>query len=101
MAQHLPSRRRFLKFASYGLVALGTGQLLRNPVVAAELPHLELDDPMAKALGYVHATPEPGKLCSNCLHIRGDEAQWRECALFPGKLVNNDGWCKGWAAKPS
>jgi hypothetical protein len=29
----------------------------------------------------------------------GDE--WRPCNVFPGKLVNANGWCKVWAPKPS
>lgn len=95
------SRRRFLKFAGFGLVAVGSGQLGMRQAFAADKPHLDLEDPTAKALGYVHQSPDPAKLCSNCLHIQGDSGeQWRPCALFPGKLVNNDGWCKGWVPQP-
>lgn len=74
------------------------------------LPELKVDDPAAKALGYVlDSTKVDGKanpmhkltqLCSNCL-------QWAEkssmplgrCNLFPGKLVRADGWCKVYIKK--
>ncbi|MDP5191762.1 high-potential iron-sulfur protein [Rheinheimera baltica] len=25
---------------------------------------------------------------------------WRPCGVFPGKLVNAEGWCAAWAKKP-
>jgi hypothetical protein len=44
--------------------------------------------------------PAEDQKCSNCALIQGDEGeQWRPCQIFPGKLVNNDGWCSVWAPK--
>lgn len=79
---------------------------------AASLPHLDEQDPLAKSLGYVHdakkvdpkANPmfKPGSTCANCVQIKGSAGEaWRECTLFPNKLVNANGWCRVWAPKPS
>jgi len=75
-----------------------------------ELERLEESNPQAQALGYKHSAEDvdqsayqryqPGQLCSNCnlfVAEQGDE-QWGGCQLFPGKLVNADGWCSGWVA---
>lgn len=71
-------------------------------------PKLALDDPQAKALGYVHDATnvdqskypryQPGQACSNCalFQASGDE-QWAGCSIFPGKLVNAAGWCSAYA----
>ncbi len=73
-------------------------------------PKLSLDDPQAKALGYVHdaanvdqskyARYQPGQACSNCqlFQAKGDE-EWAGCSIFPGKLVNAAGWCSAYAPK--
>ncbi|WP_405236361.1 high-potential iron-sulfur protein [Lentisalinibacter orientalis] len=73
-------------------------------------PKLSVDDPQAKALGYVHDATEvdqskyaryqPGQACSNCqlFQAKGDE-EWAGCSLFPGKLVNAAGWCSAYAPK--
>jgi hypothetical protein len=46
------------------------------------------------------ANPAAEQHCSNCALIQGEEgAQWRPCQIFPGKLVNSDGWCSVWAPK--
>jgi len=74
------------------------------------MPHIEESDPVAQSLKYVHdasavdpasrANPAPEQDCSNCALIQGDEgAQWRPCMIFPGKLVNNAGWCSVWSPK--
>lgn len=62
----------------------------------------------AQALGYKHSVEdvdqsaypnyEDGQLCSNCnlyLPDMGDE-EWGGCQLFPGKLVNANGWCSAY-----
>lgn len=104
------SRRKFIQTLA---VALPAGAALLNQEVQAEdLPKLEESDPVAKALVYVHdaadvdtsnplaARFEAGQDCSNCAQIQGDEgAEWRPCGIFPGKLVNNKGWCSVWVAK--
>ncbi len=77
---------------------------------AQDMPHIEESDPVAQSLKYVHdasavdpasrANPAPEQDCSNCALIQGDEgAQWRPCMIFPGKLVNNTGWCSVWSPK--
>ena len=77
---------------------------------APDMPRLSEDDPAARALGYRHATSdvdqaafprhELDQKCSNCaLYTGGGGDQWGGCDIFPGKLVNADGWCNAWAPK--
>ncbi|MEF1220553.1 high-potential iron-sulfur protein [Photobacterium damselae] len=41
-------------------------------------------------------------MCANCALIQGkDGDEWRPCAIFPGKLVNANGWCSAYAPKPA
>jgi hypothetical protein len=86
--------------------------LVRREAEAATPPHLDEQDPMAKSLGYTHdvktvdpkANPmfKPGSNCANCVQIKGNAGDaWRPCTLFPNKLVNANGWCRVWAAKPA
>lgn len=87
-----------------------------SPPPSGDLPKLEESDAMAQALGYKHdasevdlaqfpSRGEPGsanEFCHNCVHFQapaGAEPQWAPCTIFPGKLVNADGWCSAWAAK--
>lgn len=87
-----------------------------SPPPAADLPQLEESDAMAQALGYKHDAGEvdpeqfpsrgepdsASEFCKNCVHFQvpgGGEPQWAPCTIFPGKLVNADGWCSAWAAK--
>ncbi|RCU52889.1 MULTISPECIES: high-potential iron-sulfur protein [Corallincola] len=94
-------RRRFLKYASLGIVGVTVGTQLRQFAHAGDMPHLSLDDATAKALKYVHASENAEQDCANCMHITGtDGDEWRPCNLFPGKLVNAKGWCAGWVKKP-
>lgn len=77
---------------------------------AQDMPKLALDDPMANAMKYTHdasgvdpatrANPAAEQNCANCALIQGaDGAEWRPCQIFPGKLVNANGWCSVWAPK--
>jgi hypothetical protein len=77
---------------------------------AADLPHLDVKDPQAGALGYVenatqvdakkYPTYVKGSRCDNCLLLQGSSgAAYRPCNLFAGKLVSAAGWCSGWAAE--
>ncbi len=106
------SRRRFLSNVAVAVVPV-TAITFRRDARAQDMPHVELDDPTAQALLYVHdaanvdtsnpaaARYMPGQTCSNCVQIQGEEgAEWRPCPLFPGKLVHADGWCSVWAQKP-
>jgi hypothetical protein len=103
------SRRAWVKLA---LLAGGAGTLAAGTAQAdAELPHLKPSDPTAVALGYHEdasqvdpkqfANYKPGETCSTCLQLKGEAGQpWRPCNLFPGKLVNANGWCRVWVKRP-
>ena len=100
-------RRRTLQLVAAGVVAVPLAELAtRGTAVAGDLPQLSEDDPTAKALSYVHdAAKAPagkrkdGTFCSNCNLIKGNEGTWRGCAIFPGKAVNENGWCAGWVGR--
>ena len=96
------NRRTFLKFSLASLVGITFGDQILKPAHAESLPHLTEDDPQAKALQYVHQSPDEAKNCANCVLVQGsDGEEWRPCAIFPGKAVNAKGWCSAWAQKPS
>jgi len=100
------SRRNFLS----GMAAVPAATVMVSRARAEDLPRITEDDPVAVALKYVHdvadvdpATPrfDPSQNCNNCAQIQGDEAaEWRPCAIFPGKSVAANGWCSVWVAKP-
>jgi len=103
------ARRQFIQLSAVA----AAGCLVRpgSEARARDLPHLTEDDAMAQAMKYTHdsstvdpasrANPAPDQMCSNCALIQGDEgAEWRPCQIFPGKLVNNKGWCSVWAPRP-
>jgi hypothetical protein len=104
-----PQRRRTL-FATIALIVtipLGKFMSARR-AEAAELPHLDEDDPTAKILNYHHdateaprvdksgITPAQEQFCYNCRFIQSDSGEWRPCEIFPGKAVNANGWCSTW-----
>ena len=101
------NRRRVLKAAAAGVVAIPLAALqTRGTAIASELPHLSEDDATAKALSYVHdAARAPtgkrkdGTFCKNCNLIQGKEGTWRGCSIFPGRAVNENGWCAGWVGR--
>jgi hypothetical protein len=107
-------RRTVLKSALAGLAALPAAGLVCSAAAEAAqgaAPHLDEKDPLAVAMGYVHdvkkvdpnKTPQfkPGSKCVNCVQLTGKEGdEWRPCNIFPGKLVNANGWCKVWVVKP-
>ena len=100
-------RRRALKLLSAGVAALPFAHLAtRGTAIAGDMPQLSEDDPTAKALIYVHdAAKAPagkrkdGTFCKNCNLIQGKEGTWRGCSIFPGKAVNENGWCAGWVGR--
>jgi High potential iron-sulfur protein len=105
MRIHL-TRRGLIKQLAF---AAGTAAVLPAFRVAADdLPHLDVKDPAAVALGYVEkaeladkkkfASYEKGSSCANCSQLQGTEgAAYRPCTLFAGKSVSVAGWCSGWA----
>jgi hypothetical protein len=101
------SRRSLLKNLA---AAAGAAAVFRSAeTFAAELPHLDVKDPAAVALGYVenasqvdakkYPTYVKGSRCDNCLLLQGSSGAYRPCNLFPGKLVSASGWCSGWTAE--
>jgi hypothetical protein len=100
-------RRTILKAAlsTVAVVPLGS-LLLQRSATAGDLPPISEDDPAAKGLGYVHDANssnnpkrKPDQYCKNCNLVRSDSGEWRQCALFPGKGVSENGWCSAWVRK--
>jgi hypothetical protein len=85
--------------------------VLSAPGAAADAPiKLDVNDPTARALGYVESSSSvdskkypqfiQGSNCENCLKLEGKPGNnYRPCGLFPGKLVSVSGWCTGWTAE--
>jgi hypothetical protein len=102
------ARRKFIQ-----LSAVAAAGVLVQPGRAAraeDMPHLAEDDPMAQGMKYTHdaGTVDPAsransaadQTCANCALVQGNDGDaWRPCQIFPGKLVNADGWCSVWAPK--
>ncbi|WP_100657913.1 high-potential iron-sulfur protein [Alteromonas flava] len=92
------NRRDFLKLSGSGLIGLTLGGVSLRTQAQEQL---SLDDPTAKALQYTHESTVDGANCENCMYVQGDAgAEWRPCAIFPGKQVNAKGWCSAWVKKP-
>lgn len=77
------------------------------PVVALAGVHtstyaamLSVDDPTAKALGYVEASTQDGKACASCNLYQGGSAASGGCSIFPGKDVLASGYCNAYVPKP-
>ncbi len=103
MTAPVPSRRRFLIVAAMATAALPMAIRLMPVARAASLTKLPLDNPQAKALGYVedaskskHPSFKPGSMCGNCQFFT---ATTGACALFAGFSVAPKGWCSAWAKK--
>lgn len=99
-------RRTALKVAltTVAVVPLGT-LLATRSATGGDLPPLSEDDTSAKALAYVHdaskaaASRKEGQFCKNCNLIQSKQGTWRPCSIFPGKGVNENGWCKAWVGR--
>lgn len=102
-------RRQFLK---YSAAAAAAGCVVRpgSDAMAQDMPKLTTDDPVAASMRYTNdastvdaasrANPAADQRCSNCALVQGaDGDEWRPCQIFPGKLVNANGWCSVWAPK--
>jgi hypothetical protein len=103
------ARRRFLKLAVVGAATAPiAAALLPRFARADDTPHLDPNDPTAKALSYTedaskaagNASFKPGSMCSNCQFFQGhEEMAYAPCQLFPGKSVNAKGWCASYSKK--
>jgi hypothetical protein len=97
------SRRNLFKLAGAGSLALLLPATTR---MAMAQEKLDPASAQASALGYVHDTTEvdQGKWashsveqkCSNCQLAQAGDGEWVGCSIFPGKLVNREGWCSAW-----
>ncbi|NEV61311.1 high-potential iron-sulfur protein [Thiorhodococcus minor] len=89
------------------MVGLGTAHAQPDNAVT-------MDDPTAQALKYhpdaaaserVSAArpglPPEEQHCANCNFLLADvgEGDYQGCQLFPGKLINVNGWCASWTLK--
>lgn len=100
------SRRSFMKFGAAGMVAVPLAGLGWTTTAAAA-ERLDENSAEAKALSYVHdATTsghdsyQEGQKCINCLlYTDPSQEEWGGCAVFPGKLVNANGWCTAYVAR--
>jgi hypothetical protein len=108
------SRRDAMKVMLGGLATVPLLNLVGMASAYAEdLPHVDpATDPTAQALKYHQdaatadraAAARPGlppdqQHCANCQFVLADSGEWRPCSLFPGKAVNQNGWCASWTMK--
>ncbi|NMH60808.1 high-potential iron-sulfur protein [Alteromonas ponticola] len=92
------NRRDFLKVSGKSLIGLTLGGVALRAFAQEQL---QASDPTAEALKYTPKSPEASANCGNCMYIQGKEGeQHRPCAIFPGKLVNVNGWCTAWVKRP-
>jgi len=104
-------RRKAIKLTLTGVAAIPVAGLIGGGVAySQDLPELAEDDPAAVGLKYVRDASEAERadkagtagadqFCKNCQFIGADSGEWRPCSLFPGKSVNENGWCTAWAPK--
>ena len=103
-------RRDFLKKSACVLSVLPACGLIVSANTAQAETIVSEDEATAKALGYSHdvskvdSTKWPkkaeGQNCANCSFLQGaakkidgKAGEWIGCQIFPGKLVNVNGWC--------
>ena len=101
------ARRQFIQLSAVA----AAGYFVRpGTAPAQEMEKLDPASQQAAALNYTHDAstvdpanrPQPAEdqRCANCALVQGEEGEWRGCQIFPGKLVNENGWCSVWAPKP-
>jgi High potential iron-sulfur protein len=98
------SRRRLLRDVTLGVVLL---PVAAEPLaaLAADMPLVTPNDPVAKALQYVEdaskaSAAKAGSKCANCKNYQGAANSTQGgCLIFPGKSVKASGWCLSWVAK--
>ena len=92
------TRREFLYKVGKGALAVPLAGII-YPGTAQAAEKIDPESDAAKALGYVHAAPNPSKNCGQCQLYKGSgSAKWGRCQIFPGQLVNARGWCSAWSA---
>lgn len=102
------SRRKLLRGAVASAALIPLVQLDARRAVAQD-NMVTLDDPTAKALGYVEdATTAPradkagvaaaDQNCASCALYQGD-GDMAPCTLFQGRTVKGSGWCTAWVPK--
>jgi hypothetical protein len=102
------ARRQFIQMSA--VAAAGCFAASGREALAQDLPKVSVDDPMAKGMRYTHdsSTVDPStrpnaadvQNCANCALVQGNDGdEWRPCQIFPGKVVNANGWCSVWAPK--
>lgn len=106
------TRRTLLKSAVFAAPAVATGCATITTITSDGEPLVQPTDPVARAVGYfantgdvpaAHPLAETHSVeqkCANCIHGRGSAGPGRiECPTFPGRSVNEDGWCSIWAPR--
>jgi hypothetical protein len=103
MTTPVHSRRRFIVYAALAAVAVPLVMRTSGEARSAALVKLPLDNPQAKALGYVDdasTTKNPayksGSTCASCQFFT---AATGACTLFAGFSVSPKGWCSAWSKK--
>jgi len=102
------ARRKFVQMTVAAAAGCIAGQI--RPIYATDLPHLSEEDPMAKSMKYTHdassvdpatrSNPAEVQTCANCALAQvNDGESWIPCQIFPGKVVNSNGWCSVWAPR--
>jgi hypothetical protein len=101
------SRRSFLRGAVATAALIPLVQLdARNALAAERVP---MDDPTAKALGYVEDATKANRMakagvaadqqtCTTCALYMGS-GETAPCTLFQGREVVGAGWCSAWVPK--
>lgn len=87
--------------------AQGEERRRTKPAVNAGPEMVDINDPTAKAVGYVEvarkSTKSAGNKCSTCVLFtkpqKNNGKEIGECTLFPKKFVTADGFCNSWAKK--
>jgi hypothetical protein len=98
--QRIFSRRTLIDSALKAIPFLVALDLGIDTASAATLPPLDPNDPTAKALAYVDASPKPDQKCAGCAQFTGQASDARGgCNIFAGKSVSAGGWCSVWAKK--
>lgn len=102
-------RRQFLATVAAGAAVLPLSRLVVGDAQAADLPHVTMDDPTAKAVGYVEDAGKidakketmfkAGSHCAVCALYSGAATGYGPCAIFPGKAVSAKGWCRSFTPK--